>query len=118
MIECKEEYGRNKMFIKALLKEIKHKKNVIVCSFSYDLLRLFQKYSSVPTGLLIGYLLNLNKDYHFFSYLLLSPSQVNSNKKNKPYYVWTLHNKAELAKISKNNNFIGIITDKGYLFDK
>lgn len=118
MIECKEEYGRNKLFIKALLKEIKRKKNIIVCSFSYDLLKLFQKYSSLPTGLLIGYLLNLNKDYHSFSYLLLSPSQVTSNKKNQPYYVWTLHNKEELAKISKNNNFVGIITDKGYFFEK
>lgn len=118
MIECKEEYGRNKMFIKALLKEIKHKKNIIVCSFSYDLLRLFQKYSSIPTGLLVGYLLNLNKDYHSFSYLLLSVSNITSNKKNNPYYVWTLHHKEELAKIPKSNKFVGIITDKGYIFQK
>ena len=120
MIECKEEYGRNKMFIKSLLKELKKqkKKNIIICSFSYDLLVIFKRYSSISTGLLIGYFLNLQKDYQLFDYLLLSVSHISFSKAKKPYYLWTLNHKDNFHKSSKDDNFVGVITDKGYIFKK
>ena len=114
IIECKLELGNINKYLKCLNKVLRKYKNLnfILCSFNYDLAcKLKNKYKKV--GLLIGYKINVNKDKNF-DYLLVSSSY--TKDLDKPYFVWTINSLEKYYKVNINSNFMGIITDNGYLF--
>ena len=117
IIECKLEMGNINKFVKSILKVLKKYKNlnILLCSFNYDLAtKLKSRYKKV--GLLIGYKININKNKNF-DYLLVSSSY--NNDLSVPYFVWTINsinNYNKIMEINKNSCFLGIITDKSYIF--
>lgn len=116
IIDCKLEFGNEYNFAKLLLNIVKKYKkiNILLCTFNYKLACILKvKYKKV--GLLIGYKVNSNKKKSF-EYLLVNKSYDKNIINN--YFVWTVNSVVKFDKINKNEKFLGIITDKGYLFEK
>ena len=84
--------------------------NIYLCSFNYDLLIRLKKYFKVPIGLIVGYMINKNKDITPFDCVMY---QYNSFKYvHKLTMVWTINNYDKSEKYKKRASYI--ITDKAY----
>ena len=108
MIEVKVDDKKIKQMVKILVKILnKYSLNYYVCSFNYNFLNNFKKYSDIKLGLIISIKINtkhLNNDFDFNSVNIL----YNKKVPNKETFRWTVNTKKELEKINKNEN---IITD-------
>lgn len=121
MIECKKDEWDFGKYGKAFLKTIKKYKklNITICSFDYSLATFFkQKNKKYPVGLLIGYTINVLKEYDTFDYISVHYNSLHEKMKKKPYYIWTVDSLKKLESVKYNNNSIGIITNKGNIFHK
>lgn len=86
-----------------------------ICSFNYKIINMFKtKYKKYKTGLIIGYMLNLDKIYNNLDFNSLEYNLIKRINKNKEIFIWTVNDKKILNKIKKIEN-INIITDKPYL---
>lgn len=115
ILECKlndnyKEYA--KKFIK-IIKKYKYL-NIYICSFHYEFIKYIKKLTKYKVGLLIGYLMNINKDLSDLDFVSINYN-MNEKKINLPYFVWTVNSKSDIKKISINKYFMGIITDKSKL---
>lgn len=89
--------------------------NLYICSFNYNFISSFKKkYPNYKCGLIIGYLMNLNKNFDIFDFLMFHHSSILNT--NKPYFVWTVNNIKIFNKFK--NNILGCITDNAYKFKK
>lgn len=112
LLEIKDNININKL--NKLLKNYPNI-NLYICSFNYDFIsNLKKKYSNYKCGLIIGYLMNLNKNYDIFDFLMFHYSSILNT--NKPYFVWTVNNIKIFNKL--DNNILGCITDISYKFKK
>lgn len=84
-----------------------------ICSFNYDIVSLFkEKYSNYKVGLIIGYMLNLDKISNNFDFNLIHYNLVKRNG-NKKSFIWTVDDKFVYDIVKKYSSFI--ITDRAYL---
>ena len=84
-----------------------------ICSFNYDIVSLFkEKYSNYKVGLIIGYMINIDKIHNDFDFNLL---HYNLFKRigNKESFIWTVNDKFVYDIVKKYCSFI--ITDRAYL---
>lgn len=84
-----------------------------VCSFNYDIVSLFkEKYSNYKVGLIIGYMINIDKIHNDFDFNLL---HYNLFKRigNKESFIWTVNDRFVYDIVKKYCSFI--ITDRAYL---
>lgn len=89
--------------------------NLYICSFNYDFIFKFKKkYPNYKCGLIIGYLMNLNKNFTIFDFLMFHHSSILNV--NKPYFVWTVNSIKIFNSLDKN--ILGCITDVSYKFKK
>ena len=110
LIEIKEEYNLNYFERKKLIRILKKYNylNIYLVSFNYDLI-LNIKDSFKNSGLLVGKVLNRNKNISVFPFLLIPLDFYKKYKGNQELFVWTINNKDDLKYI---NDSCYIITDK------
>lgn len=115
IIDCKVN-DNYKEYAKKLIKTIKKYKylNIYLCSFNYEFIKYIKKLTSYKVGIIIGYLMNINKNLNGLNFVSIN-FNMNEKKITIPYFVWTVNSKDEIRKISINNHFLGIITDKSKL---
>ncbi len=115
IIDCKVN-DNYKEYAKKLIKTIKKYKylNIYLCSFNYEFIKYIKKLTSYKVGIIIGYLMNINKNLNDLDFVSIN-FNMNEKKITIPYFVWTVNSKDEIRKISINNHFLGIITDKSKL---
>lgn len=91
--------------------------NIVVISFSYSLLKEFQKkYPVIKTGLLIGYQLNQKYIYNHFTYNLFTYHYLAFIHMNKNLIYFTINERKKIEKLKNEKKDIMIITDKASLF--
>ena len=92
---------------------VKYDYQFYICSFNYDIVSLFKKkYSNYKVGLIIGYMLNIDKINNDFDFNLI---HYNLFKRigNKESFIWTVNDRFVYDIVKKYSSFI--ITDKAYL---
>lgn len=108
LLELKHETDLYDIYLKKLTKLL-HKfshLNVYLCSFHYDLiLKMKTMNPKIPCGLIIGPLLNQNKDYNAFDFLAIEQHLRLPNTK-KELFLWTVN------KTIPNESVSYLITDK------
>lgn len=110
LLEIKDKLNINKL--NKILKNYSHL-NLYICSFNHDFISNFKKkFPNYKCGLIIGYLMNLNKNFNIFDFLMFHYSSILNT--NKPYFVWTVNNIKIFNKL--DNNIFGCITDVSYKF--
>ena len=92
---------------------VKYNYQFYICSFNYDIVSLFkEKYSNYKVGLIIGYMINIDKIHNDFDFNLL---HYNLYKRCgvKESFLWTVNDKFVYDIVKKYCSFI--ITDRAYL---
>ena len=92
---------------------IKYDYQFYVCSFNNDIVSLFKKkYSSYKVGLIIGYMINIDRIHNDFDFNLL---HYNLYKKvgHRETFLWTVNDRFIYDIVKKYSSLI--ITDKAYL---
>lgn len=114
IIDIKEE---NKKIIDILYKTIKeYDYKFYICSFNYKIINMFKtKYNKFKSGLIIGYMINIDKIHNKLDFNSLQYNLIKRINKNKEIFIWTVNDKKTLNKILKYKKDINIITDKAYL---
>lgn len=111
IIEIKEEFDYSKKQIDTLINIInKYNLNIILVSFNYKLISKIKKHY-FKCGLLIGRIINRNKDYSIFPYLFVTIDFYQKYKLEKKIFIWTINSIKDLKKIDYGNY---IITDVAY----
>lgn len=115
LLEVKEE--RNNMeeiwieVLEKILKKYKHL-NIYICSFNYKLLLKLNEAFEEPTGLLVGYQVNTDKDISMFDFAIYHYKNFKYNHKDTMIY-----GIKNIEKYNKYKNKVKyIITDTAYLF--
>lgn len=91
---------------------VKYEYQFYICSFNYDIVSLFkEKYSSYKVGLIIGYMLNIDRIYNKFDFNLLHYNL--AKRRDKQTFIWTVNEKFIYNIIKKYSSLI--ITDNAYL---
>ena len=120
IIELKEE-TRNYLRLVEKLNKILRKypdRNILLCSFNYDLCQYIKKNYEYKVGLLIGIKMNTNKFYNNLNFNSINYRHIKKVIfKFKQNYVWTIDNEQIFKKLKKRiiNKNIGVITNKPYL---
>lgn len=92
---------------------VKYDYQFYICSFNYNIVSLFkEKYSNYKVGLIIGYMLNIDKIRNDFDFNLIHYNLVKMIG-NKESFVWTVNDRFVYDIVKKYSSFI--ITDKAYL---
>lgn len=120
LIEIKEESDNYIEFINKIYTILKkYNFNYYICSFNYDLLMDMKKrYNKFKYGLIIGYLMNINKITSDFDFYLYKDNYLKYINENKEIFIFNVNNREQLKKIlTKINYNCYIITDKAYLFN-
>ena len=92
---------------------VKYNYDFYVCSFNYDIVTLFKKrYSSYRVGLIIGYMLNVDRIHNSFDFNLIHYHFV-KRIGNKMSFIWTVNDKFVYNVVKRYCSYI--ITDKAYL---
>ena len=92
---------------------VKYDYQFYICSFNYEIVSLFkEKYDNYKVGLIIGYMINIDKIYNDFDFNLFHYNLV-KRISNKMTFVWTVNDKLVYDIVKKYSSFI--ITDKAYL---
>lgn len=92
---------------------VKYDYQFYICSFNYDIVSLFRdRYSSYKVGLIIGYMLNIDRINNSFDFNLIHYNLV-KRIGNKESFVWTVNDKFIYDVVKKYSSLI--ITDKAYL---
>ena len=92
---------------------VKYNYQFYICSFNYDIVSLFkEKYSNYKVGLIIGYMLNIDKIHNDFDLNLIHYNLVRRIG-SKESFIWTVNDKFVYDIVKKYSSFI--ITDKAYL---
>ncbi len=118
VIEIKEESNDFDDVIINLFNVIKKYKhlNIYICSFNYKLMiKIKSKYPKYKCGLIIGYLMNINKKIDNFDFCLYSYNYIDFIDKKKDIFIFNINNKDKLLFIK--NKIIEpyyIISDKSY----
>lgn len=114
ILDIKEE---NEKIVETLYNTIKnYKYNFYICSFNYKIINMFKtKYKNYKTGLIIGYMINVDKIYNNLDFNSLQYNLIKRINKKKEKFIWTINDKKTLKKIIKYDININIITDKAYL---
>lgn len=114
ILDIKEE---NEKIVETLYNTIKnYKYNFYICSFNYKIINMFKtKYKNNKTGLIIGYMINVDKIYNNLDFNSLQYNLIKRINKKKEKFIWTINDKKTLKKIIKYDININIITDKAYL---
>lgn len=109
--------GDNKNIVDIVYNTIKkYKYKFYICSFNDDIVNLFkEKYPKYKVGLIIGYMINIDKIHNKLDFNSLQYNLINRINKNKEIFIWTVNDKKTLNKIKKHGNNFNIITDKAYL---
>lgn len=113
LLEIKEERkGKTDEWIKALAPILKKYTylNIYLCSFNYDLLIQLKEHFKNPIGLIVGYMMNQNKDiipfdcvmYHYKNFKYI----------HKLTMVWTINDYTKVEQYKNRADYI--ITDKAY----
>lgn len=102
-MKCLNNYKKYANNLIKLLKKYKYL-NISLASFNYDLIKYIKiKYPSYKCGLIIGYQININKEYKMFDFISIHSSLI--NKYNFPHYIWSRN-------ITIDNKCIGVIANK------
>lgn len=109
--------GDNKNIVDILYNTIKkYNYNFYICSFNYDIVNMFKtKYKNHKIGLIIGYMINVDKIHNKLDFNSLQYNLINRINKKKEIFIWTVNDRKILNKIKKHGNNYNIITDKAYL---
>ena len=92
---------------------VKYDYQFYICSFNYDIVSLFkEKYSNYKVGLIIGYMLNIDKIHNDFDFNLIYYNLV-KRIGFKESFIWTVNDRFVYDIVKKYSSFI--ITDKAYL---
>lgn len=84
--------------------------NLYICSFDYDFVIHFKKkYPTYKVGLIMGKLINHNKDLKSLDFIVTKDPKVPFSKE---IFIWDVESKKQLHNINSSYN---IITDKSYL---
>lgn len=86
--------------------------NIYLCSFNYDLLIRLKEYFDAPVGIIVGYVMNQNKDISLFDFVMYH--YMSFKYINKVTMMWTINNKEKFKKYKTKVDYI--ITDKAYQF--
>lgn len=106
----------NKNIIPYLYKIInKYDLNYYICSFNYEIVKILSKNKKYKSGLIIGYMLNIDKIKNKFDFNSMHYNLINRINKFKEIFLWTVNNKKEYEMIKKYGENFNIITDKAYL---
>lgn len=97
--------------LKYILKEYSNL-NIYLCSFNYDLLIHIKEHFDIPIGIIVGYVMNQNKDISPFDFVMYQ--QKNFKYTHKLTMVWTINDKEKVEHFKKKTDYI--ITDKAYEF--
>lgn len=113
IIEIKEEKNYNTYQKKKLLKLLKKYSylNIYLTSFNYDLINDLKK-DYLNCGLLVGKVLNRNKDISVFPFLLITLDFYEKYEGIQQLFIWTIDSPKKLKEISDD---CYIITDKAFL---
>lgn len=115
LLEIKEErQDAEERWLKSLKEILDNypKLNIYLCSFNYNLISKIKETFDVPTGLIIGYKMNKEKDIKRFDFIMYQyKSFVYTHKTT---FIWTINNKEVFNKYRLKVDYI--ITDKAYLF--
>ena len=77
-----------------------------------------KRYNKFKYGLIIGYLMNINKITSDFDFYLYKDNYLKYIDENKEIFIFNINNREQLKKIlTKINYNCYIITDKAYLFN-
>ena len=77
-----------------------------------------KRYNKFKYGLIIGYLMNINKITSDFDFYLYKDNYLKYINENKEIFIFNVNNREQLKKIlTKINYNCYIITDKAYLFN-
>lgn len=114
LLDIKYEFNNNELVVNKIIKLLNKYQNlnIWVCSFNYKIVNKISIKSKCNVGLLIGDIINKNKDIKDFDFISLSKNAFNDIKTNKIKMIWTINNKKELNKYRKVDY---VITDKAYL---
>lgn len=112
IIEIKEEQNYSSYQQKQLIKLLNkyNKLNIYLVSFNYKLISSL-KDSFSPCGLIVGKVLNRNKDILPFSFLLVPLDFYKKYEGLQELFIWTINSKRDLKEI-KDGSYV--ITDKAY----
>lgn len=114
VIDVKEDNKKIVDILCSLLNNYKY--NFYICSFNDDIVNLIkQKYPTYKVGLIIGYMINIDKIYNKLDFNSLQYNLINRINNKKEIFIWTVNDKKILNKIKKHGNNFNIITDKSYL---
>ncbi|MEG2311297.1 MAG: hypothetical protein RSB72_01205, partial [Bacilli bacterium] len=94
-------------------------RNIILCSFNYNLCKFVKKNYCYKIGLIIGVKLNADKFYNNLSFNSINYRHLSKVVfKFKKNYVWTVDDIKLFNKLKKNilKYNVGVITDCAYLF--
>ena len=86
--------------------------NIYLCSFNYDLLIKLKEYFNVPIGIIVGYVMNQNKDISLFNFVMYHYKSFKYT--NRVTMVWTINDKEKFKKYNEKSDYI--ITDNAYQF--
>ncbi len=93
----------------------KYNYNLYICSFNEKILKLFKKrYFSYKVGLIIGYMINVDKIHNRFDFNSLHYNLINRINFKKEVFMWTVNDRFVCERLKKFKN-INVITDKAYL---
>lgn len=88
-----------------------------ICSFNYNIVSLFKsRFCNYKVGLIIGYMLNIDRLHNKFDFNSLHYNLVNRAHMSKEIFIWTVNDMKDFKKIKKYGSDFYIITDKAYLF--
>ena len=91
----------------------KYKLNYYISSFNYEIINKFN--SNYKVGLIIGYMINIDKIKNNFTFNSIHYNLINRISNRKEIFIWTVNSKKILDVIKKHGNNFYIITDKAYL---
>lgn len=86
--------------------------NIYLCSFNYDMLIQIKSSIDIPIGIIVGYIMNQDKDITSFDFVMYQYKSFKYN--HKLTMVWTINDKEKMEKYKKRADYI--ITDKAYQF--
>lgn len=102
LLELKHETDMYEDYLKQVYKVIKKYSylNIYLCSFHFELIQTMKKkHPNIRCGIIVGPLLNQNKDYNLFDFLVME-QHLKLPKTDKEIFLWTVNKSIPKEKVS------------------